>query len=300
MGKQGFLRDVLAIVVGFGTISTKNPNLRCPNCRTEVAAPREDGPVLSVDHLEDYRKYCWWQWKTFRNMGQPIPGLAPEMFAELLAKLERSLRFLEALTLEERLQPERIGEVERERARIASDTTTANVEQLFEEFTGLRDFSRDYREKPLPGERYAWLIMVWGVGAFAAGMGAAVWAQHNSVVAAILHVLGYSFVTAVVVFLCLTRVKTAILLVSSSRRRFCLFAFVLPGALGVGLYLLLHDAVVQMGLEFVPLILGCSTVMWLLIFAYASISTEVTVWRVRRAARATGSDHGDREAQASP
>jgi hypothetical protein len=297
--KQGVLRDVLA-VFGLGNISAQKPNLRCPQCRTEVAAPREDGPVLSVDHLEDYRKLCWQQWKASRAPGLQLGAIPPEYFAEQVARLERVLRFLEALTLEERLQPERVGDAERERAMLASGATAEDVEELFEQFTETRNFFRNYREKKLPGQRYVWLGMVLGVGAFAAGVGAGVWAQHNSVVATILHVLGYSLVGLVVVFACLGRVKGAVPLVFSSWRRICLLAFVVP-ALGVGLHLLLHEWVVQVGLEPVPRALGCFTLVLLLIVAYAWISTELVVRRVVRDVRATApAAHADREAQARP
>src|SRR5687768_7416017 len=109
--KAGWLSTIHGLVTGSWT---PQPQVRCPNCSTEVSSPT-GGLVLYIDNLEDYRKNLVLQESHARPFGTVLAGFAPELPADHLPGIQRRLRILDAMTLDERLDPDRIGPAERER-----------------------------------------------------------------------------------------------------------------------------------------------------------------------------------------
>jgi len=268
-----------ATLIGVATALTGNipslgngfggARLRCTKCDTEVLlnGPPPGAPPRSVENLEDYRKRCLYLvpssvWET-RLLG----GFAPKPPHDPYTKNQRFLRILDAMTLEERLHPDRIGAVERQRITTDSDTTLDDIEQLFKEFGQCRDNYRGEEEcaKNMKLADFIPIILFTNVG-FLVIIGTGIWAiWFNSVAASVLSFFGYCVVSAVLLFLFGSRVQGARNLVFSSWPRACIFCLVIPGAMATGLYFLLHEHVRRAGIEYVAVILGCVVVAVLVV-----------------------------------
>ena len=286
--KPGFGSQIVAaVLVG---AQGESPSFRCPKCQTEVASPSGDNFVLYIENLDDFRKSCLGQLSYQRVMKPILGGFHTGNFQNQLDKIERFLRILDAMTLEERLQPDLIDAAGRQRITTESGTTADDLDQLFQEFTEVRTFYQEYRSKTFWQQLPPWRFVLGSTAPLLIGVSAGVLAQFSEVVATVLSCLGYYLISAVVLFLVLTRFKHASALVSSSWQRVCLFVLVIPAAMALGLFLLVHDWVLQEGLAQFPVCLGCFVVAVLAMVVGGIGSVWVTVRRARREHRSAKPD----------
>ncbi len=151
--KAGFLSRLVSSFFGS---PEGGPAFRCPKCYSEVSTPLGNTFVLYIENLEDYRKSCLTQLSHLQSEKGVLGGFWMQFQEDRLARLKRDLRILEAMTPEERLQPDLLGAEARQRIVAASDTTPDDVEQLFKEFRETRDFYTDFRSKTFRRQMPPW------------------------------------------------------------------------------------------------------------------------------------------------
>jgi len=282
--QPSFLTRLVAIFLSGA--ADESPGFRCPKCRTEVTTPLGE-LTLSIDNLDDYRKSCMSQLSHMLSTKSVMGGFWTETQQSRLGQLERFLRVLDSMTVDERFAPDLPGPAERERLIALSGATNDDLEQLFKEFVETRDLYAGLRQKSFVEKIPPWWALAPVIVLFSLAIGAAVFAQFNTVVAAVMSWLGYYFLSVLVVFLCLTRFKNATALMFSSRFRFALFALVIPAALAATLFLMVHERMVRANLEAVPVIVGSIALCLLVIGLHAWLSTELYLRKVLRGSRVT-------------
>lgn len=278
--KPGFGWQLLSGLLGG---AAESPSFRCPKCRTEITSPIGDDFVLYIENLEDFRKSCRMQLSHQRGVKPLVEEGLTEAYETNLAKIERFVSILDAMTLEERLQPDLLGPAERERVVAESGTTAADLDELLAEFTEIRTFYQEFRSASFWSR---WQPLLVPAVALLIGVGMAVLALFNDVVATVLGFLGCYSLSLIVLYLVLPRFMHASPIVGFSLWRGVLFKLVLPGAMAAGLFFLLHDWVVQAGVAPLFVGVGCFAVPMLVL----SVESWVSLWHcmreIRRAQRA--------------
>ena len=280
--KRGFLAKAFAAVVlqqadAFLPLTT----YYCRQCGASVTVS-DYGAPFKMEDLNDYRKNVVQQ----LDFCEKRPGgftnpMTPEMLTDQVARCRIFLRIIDAMTPEERLQPERIGPAERARLTADCQAGPDDVELLLTVFHRFREGYHIVKDKTLwqmasASKKHLILMLVSVLLAIAAG----VLGLFSSAVAAGLSFLGYYFVGAVTVWLGLTQIKNASGNVYSSRARLLFFVVLLPTIIAAGLYSLLHDRVAISAYGMVPAAVGCAVVFGLASIALAFCDGKVSYWKI--------------------
>lgn len=280
--RKGVLATVFSLFVGRG--SARTVKHWCPKCRAEVSRPvAEQPPIIAIENFEDYRKSCIAQVSGMLKGKPLLGGFWTEQQQAQLDQLERFVRILDAMTVEDRLGIDPPDAAERERLVAASGTTPEAVEELFAEFAQVRAIHEQVRQKKVKVPLW---VMIGPVGIVFPCLTAALFLELTGTAAALVSSLTYYFVCVIFVCLCLSRVKNAHRVVFSSPLRKALFLVVIPGVLAAVVFALVHEHVVNAGFERATVSAGFTVLSFLLLLVYSTISTKLMMWRLRRAAAA--------------
>jgi hypothetical protein len=268
----------------FGAALAPGPDFRCSHCRTEANKPPEK-PLTFIENFEDYRRSCAAQVDGMRKGRVLGGGLWTEEQENRLSQLERFVRILDVMPVEDRLGTEPPGPEQRAVLAAASGTSREDVEQLFAEFAWVHEIHERARRQKVP----VWprvIPVVLGLPIF----GAALFVRLTGTAAAIVSGFGYYLLAVLLVFLILTRVPNARRLAFSSQLRQALFLVVVPALLAAGAVGLLHEHIVRAGWEEATVSMGFIAIGGLLFWALAMIEARLMIRRLLRQANAAQPD----------
>lgn len=260
------------------------PHFLCAKCQVVLLAPTWEHPFIhppDIDTLEDYRRSCDAHASRLRE-GKSLLGSGwTEEQQSYLDHLEQSLRILIALTPEERLGHEAPGPERREQLASLTGAALNQVVGVFNRFFSERAIAQHRRQHPTVGPGW-WEFPAILVMSLAAGVGAFVFAQGNTVAAALLTALGYYFWCGLLVGLCLMRFHRLFARVAGSWLWLTLFALVLPGLLAAISYWLFHKGIVTAGRESELVTSGAVALFWLVLASSGWVWVTIGVRRASR------------------